>query len=666
MENRSKINIFKLIFASSVKRKMFLVVIEIALAIGVLSFTVDTIASLYNYIIVSQAVESEISRSYYSGLIIYSRYIETGLITYYNEAIEKVELAVKKERIFGGIAKKLDAGENINKISAEINEGSDIITDDSESKRYIKALFWMRNLAGADKNIAQKQKNADIHEYLITLMKKYPTIEKEFEKKLMLDEIDSMKAAYDGQVSLSEREAMKRTSDFHSTTRIMLVSFSATLIAISFLSIFIISQTIVGPVIKLLEASKRLGKGDLTSRVKIVSIDEVGKFGNAFNSFIGAIENMICSVKESIFSTKKETYKVTENLKTTTNYTNQISKHVSTIEKEIEKQHNQTQTANEIFIKQENNIEATSSIIERVLSTTDELNEIIEEESSSVNQIASAISEISATSTSVSKTTKKANEAALSLRENATSNKDMLEKMTVSVRDVLSSITGIREFVGVITEVSRQTNLLAMNASIEAAHAGDFGRGFAVVAEEIRSLSALAAEHSSKASNTLATIEKSMDNTSSNITQTEESFTKLLNDSSLVGEMIEQVNHAIEEETVGISEIVEAVTHVSKTTSNVRSTYSTMYNNLKKVESTLEALGKSSTEAQTSMDELTQTANSISNLIGTISALTESINHSVEAVHLMAEDTANSMDNLDKNAQNFKTKEKEVLQIPSI
>jgi len=190
-----------------------------------------------------------------------------------------------------------------------------------------------------------------------------------------------------------------------------------------------------------------------------------------------------------------------------------------------------------------------------------------------VAETSSAIDEIAASLRSASRIAAEKIVSARELNAAVEKGRTTLTSADEAIEEAVQQLSAIRAMNGVINEIAAQTNLLSMNAAIEAAHAGDSGRGFAVVAEEIRKLAERAAGSSREINETVKKISRSITESSTRMNASGAVFGTIIAEAQSTADALQGIGAGIDEMSVGGDNIMNATVLLSETITDVSRTF---------------------------------------------------------------------------------------------
>ncbi|MDC7218696.1 MAG: HAMP domain-containing methyl-accepting chemotaxis protein [Spirochaetales bacterium] len=340
------------------------------------------------------------------------------------------------------------------------------------------------------------------------------------------------------------------------------------------------------------------GEGDLTIRLDHKNSDEIGFLSQAFDSFMDFMSSMIHSIKAS-------SHHLTESFKIFLNTVDQSSNMISLV----------TQVINDNgrgMEEQYSTVENSLGSVEDIARRAEGLRKSVESQTVQTQESSAAIEEMISSIDSIGKNLQSMTRRFQVLVDDARAGQEKQVQLTTMIHDLIEESDKMQNANKVISSIAASTNLLAMNAAIEAAHAGESGRGFAVVADEIRKLAETSAGQSGEISRSVTSITANLEQAGGFAGETEGTLKEISGSMEGLGQAVLEINGALEEQMEGSKQTREALGIMSSSIHDIRDQAGAIsehtdkvLGDMKSVENTAHRLYDSSMEAVESMEHIT-------------------------------------------------------------
>ena len=379
---------------------------------------------------------------------------------------------------------------------------------------------------------------------------------------VLIPAADAVQSVYSRLIELNRLqadEAYERAGASYATAIRTSIALMLGSVLLSVLLGLAVARSITRPMGNLLAVAGAIAGGDLTRRIEgrfAAAGDETGSLARAIeamrdnlagaisrvHSMSGELEGMGVSLGASLGRAAEDASRVAQ-----------------AAEGSRDRVHDQSASVIE-----------TSATIGQMLRGIETLDAEIERQAASVAESSASIEQMVSNIQSVSRNVEMMGRSFLDLQSASDDGSAKLAAMVERVRRIADQSESLYEANAAIAGIAARTNLLAMNAAIEAAHAGDSGRGFAVVADEIRKLAESSARRSKEISGDIASIKGLIDEVSGASGEAERAFALVVESLGTVSRFQAEISQAMQEQAEGSRQILEAIEEINTVTTAVR------------------------------------------------------------------------------------------------
>ncbi|MGI5061479.1 methyl-accepting chemotaxis protein [Treponema denticola] len=360
----------------------------------------------------------------------------------------------------------------------------------------------------------------------------------------------------------------------------------------------------------------KIASGDLTDRLAVKKNNEVGRIMMNLNTAIENNHTMICLLKDEADKMNSIGSQLSSSMEETAAAIKQIGENVKGVKEKA--------------MSQAAGVTETAATVEQINGRLSRLVSSIEMQTESINESSVVITRMAENTVKIAKTLDQNNELIKTVYGQTKVGKDGARTANEIVKQIAEKSASLLEASQIIQNIASQTNLLAMNAAIEAAHAGESGKGFAVVADEIRKL----AEGSNLQGKQIAAVIKETTEIIHDITEAgsraEKTFIDVYNLVSQISEKEDSILEVMREQEENGKHVLDAIKRINDVTSEIDSASAEMLEGGNQIGQEMQKLAEITLETTDSMNEIASGADQITIAVKEVSDITQKNKASIE------------------------------------